>query len=183
MSTGTIIGIVIAVVVILVVVAVLVMMRKRRAHLREQFGPEYERKVREQPRREAERELAEREKRHSKLDIKELSPTQRDRYAQHWALVQEQFVDRPAQSVDEADRLVTALMAERGYPTEDYDQQVADLSVGHAQTLGHYREAHAIKERNASTQVSTEELRAAMVHYRALFDDLLGQADHRTNQR
>lgn len=183
MSTGTIIGIVIAVVVILVVIAVLVMMRRRRAHPREQFGPEYDRTVREHPRREAERELAERGKRHSKLDIKELSPTLRDRYAQHWALVQEQFVDRPAQSVDEADRLVTALMAERGYPTEDYDQQVADLSVGHAKTLGHYREAHTIKERNASTQVSTEELRAAMVHYRALFDDLLGQADHRTNQR
>jgi hypothetical protein len=182
MSTGTIIGIVIAVVVILVVIAVLAMMR-RRTHLRRQFGPEYERTVREHPRREAERELAQREKRHSKLDIKELSPTLRDRYSQHWALVQEQFVDRPAASVDEADRLVTALMAERGYPTEDYDQQVADLSVGHAQALGHYREAHDIKERNARTQVSTEELRAAMVHYRALFDDLLGQADHRTNQR
>ncbi|MBC6448176.1 hypothetical protein [Actinokineospora xionganensis] len=183
MSTGTIIGIVIAVVVILVVIAVLAMMRGRRTHLREQFGPEYDRTVREHPRREAERELAQREKRHSKLDIKELSPTLRDRYSQHWALVQEQFVDQPSPSVEEADRLVTALMAERGYPTEDYDQQVADLSVGHARTLEHYREAHEIKERNARTQVSTEELRAAMVHYRALFDDLLGKAEHRADQR
>ncbi|WP_436498741.1 hypothetical protein [Actinokineospora sp. HUAS TT18] len=182
MSTGMIIGIVIAAVVVLVLIAVMVWMRERRNHLRERFGPEYDRTMRQHPRHRAEKELAEREKRHSKLDIKEITPTLRDRYAQQWALVQEQFVDRPSPSVAEADRLVTALMAERGYPTEDYEQQVADLSVAHASTLDHYREAHAIMDRDSRTEVSTEELRAAMVHYRALFEDLLGPADHPTHR-
>jgi hypothetical protein len=142
--------------------------------LRERFGPEYDRAVSEQPRRQAERELGLREQRVEELGIHPLSPVSRERYAQKWLLVQEQFVDRPGPAVDEADRLVNALMSERGYPTESFDQQAADLSVTHASTLDHYRAAHDIQTQNARTQVSTERLREAMIRYRALFDDLLG---------
>ncbi|WP_436494434.1 hypothetical protein [Actinokineospora sp. HUAS TT18] len=174
MSTGAIIAIIAALVVIGAAVFFLVNSRRKSGHLRQQFGPEYDRAVSEQPRRQAERELTQREQRHAELDIHDLSPSTRERYAQQWALVQEQFVDRPGPALDEADRLVNALMSERGYPTESFDQQAADLSVSHAETLEHYRAAHDIQTQNARTQVSTERLREAMIRYRALFDDLLG---------
>jgi len=173
MSTAAIVVIVLAVIV-LALVGFFVMQARRRQQLRERFGSEYDRTVDERDsRREAERELSQREKRHASLDIKPLSNTDRERYAQQWTLIQQQFVDQPADAVTEADRLVTSVMGQRGYPTEGYRQQVADLSVRHATTLDHYRSAHAIKERNDDSQVATEELREAMVHYRSLFEDLL----------
>lgn len=176
MSTGAVVVLVVLVVAVLALAAWLAWSQaRRRRHLREQFGPEYDRTVEsESSRRAAERELADRERRHSELDITPLPPTTRDRYAQQWALIQEQFVDHPATAVQEADRLVTVVMSERGYPTGDYQEQVAQLSVEYAQTLDHYRQAHDIKTRHDESQVSTEELRRAMVHYRSLFVDLLG---------
>jgi hypothetical protein len=174
MSTAGIVIIVVLVVIVLAVVGWFVAQDRRRRQLRERFGPEYDRTVDEQGnRRDAERELTLREERHAKLDIKPLSNTDRDRYAQQWTLIQQQFVDRPEHAVVEADRLVTVVMGERGYPTEGYHQQVSDLSVRHANTLDHYRSAHAIKTRNDDSRVATEELREAMVHYRSLFEDLL----------
>ncbi|HVK26229.1 MAG TPA: hypothetical protein VM677_33160 [Actinokineospora sp.] len=173
--------IIVVAIVVLAAIAVVGFAMQRRHHLRQRFGDEYDRAVSQHPRREAEKELAEREKRHSQLDVRPLSASVRDRYAQRWALVQEQFVDRPGPSVDEADRLVTALMAERGYPTDGYEQQYADLSVEHSTTIDHYRAAHEVKTHNERGQQSTERLRAAMVHYRALFEDLLGPAGHRPN--
>lgn len=185
MSTGLIIGIVAAVVIVAALVVWLTVTRlRRRQQLRDRFGPEYDKAVDDgQNRRAAERELGEREKRHEQLDIKPLSPKARDGYAKQWTLIQAQFVDRPDIAVAEADRLVVVVMGDRGYPTEDYQQQVTDLSVQHAATLEHYRSAHDIKSRHDQDQVSTEELRQAMVHYRALFEDLLdtdadGRADH-----
>jgi hypothetical protein len=173
MSSGAIIGLIIAVIVV-ALVGWFVWNQLRRRQLRERFGPEYDRVLAEgDNRRDAERELAQREKRHSELDIKPLSSAERDRYAQQWLLIQEQFVDQPGTALDEADRLVTVVMGERGYPTEGYQQQVSDLSVRHASTLDHYRHAHDIKRRNEETRVSTEELREAMVHYRSLVEDLL----------
>ena len=89
--------------------------------------------------------------------------------------MQIQFVDNPAEAVATADELATRLIAERGYPTGDYDDQLANLSVEHARTLGHYRDAHEISRRNKRGEASTEDLRQALVHYRALFADLLGE--------
>lgn len=186
MSTGVIIGVIVAVVVVVaaLVVWLTVARLRRRQQLRDRFGPEYDKAVDDgQTRRSAERELGEREKRHEQFDITPLSPTARDRYTQQWTLIQAQFVDRPGVAVAEADRLVTVVMGERGYPTEDYRQQLTDLSVEHASTLEHYRSAHDIKSRHDQSQMSTEELREAMVHYRSLFEDLLdatvgSQADH-----
>ncbi|MFD7493590.1 hypothetical protein ACIA74_26870 [Streptomyces sp. NPDC051658] len=174
MSTGTLIAIIVAVVVVLLVCALVAWRVARRRHLKEQFGPEYERLVEEkQSRPAAEHELREREQRHDALEIKPLSATDREKYAQGWSQAQERFVDHPDDAVHEADRLVTALMSERGYPTKGYEQQVSDLSVEHGRTLQNYRTAHEVSDRSSRHQATTEELRGAMVHYRALFDELL----------
>ncbi|AIJ22596.1 hypothetical protein [Amycolatopsis methanolica] len=123
--------------------------------------------------------LARAQMRHCELDIRPLPETARQRYRQQWSLVQQQFVDRPGGAILEADRLLTLLMAERGYPTEGYEQQHRDLSVEHANTIEHYRRAHDITQGHQKTDASTEDLRKAMVHYRPVFEDLLGDADVR----
>ena len=59
--------------------------RRRRAALRERFGPEYERTVRATgDRKHAERELEHRAERVRKLDIRPLAPEQRARFAEEW---------------------------------------------------------------------------------------------------
>ncbi|GHI02787.1 hypothetical protein AQI88_38210 [Streptomyces cellostaticus] len=174
MSTGTLLAIIIAIVVVLALAAAAVSLMMRRRHLRERFGPEYERTVEDSDsRRTAERELKEREKRHDALNIKPLSPVSRDRYTREWSSVQQEFVDRPQDAVHDADRLVTSLMHDRGYPTEGFDQQMKDLSVEHGRTLDHYRAAHEVESLSTHSEATTEQLRGAMVHYRALFDELL----------
>ncbi|NBE98965.1 hypothetical protein FE391_37205 [Nonomuraea sp. KC401] len=174
MTTFTWVAVAIIVVVALAALAYVVQQQKRRNHLRDRFGPEYERTVAEHDnRRDAEQELLGREQRHSELDIRPLPEESRETYANRWTEVQERFVDAPGFAVTEADQLVTAVMAERGYPTENFEQRLSDLSVGHATTLDHYRTAHEISGRAAKKAASTEELRQAMVHYRALFEELL----------
>jgi Tfp pilus assembly protein PilX len=177
MSTGAIIAII---VLILLVAAALIGLSavNRRRRLRARFGPEYDRAVSDQGRRDAEAELAERERRVRQLDIRPLTPTARAQYTSEWTAVQEQFVDAPSAAVTGALSLVTAVMRDRGYPTEGFDQTVADLSVEHAATLDHYRAAHDISQRAVSGAASTEELRQAMIHYRALFADLLGRSGY-----
>ncbi|MEU7641949.1 hypothetical protein [Streptomyces sp. NPDC039016] len=182
MSLITII-IAVAVVVVLCAVAAWVITTRRRK-LRERFGPEYERTVEaKDSRRAGERELREREERHDALDIKPLPSSVRERYTQDWTRVQQRFVDRPDDAVHEADRLVTTLMSERGYPTEGYEQQMKDLSVEHGRTLEHYRVAHEVNDRSSRHQASTEELRGAMVHYHALFEELLHNGGWRRESR
>ncbi|WP_367130771.1 hypothetical protein [Saccharothrix sp. HUAS TT1] len=175
MSTGAIIGVVVAVLVVLAAIAVLAKFLMQRKRLRSKFGPEYERALEHNgSRMAAERELAEREREHSKLELRALNAVTRESYARNWTRVQEQFVDEPNEAVSQADHLVTDLMAERGYPTEGYEHQEKLLSVEHARTLDHYREAHSIVERQERGEATTEDLRNAMVHYRTVFEDLLG---------
>ncbi|MFC9588782.1 hypothetical protein ACFTUC_03060 [Streptomyces sp. NPDC056944] len=179
MSTGTILAIVIPVAVVLAVIVLAIALdRRRRNRLRERFGTEYDRTVDDAgSKRAAEYDLGTREKRHEALDIKPLPSGARERYADRWRGVQSQFVDRPEGAVHDADSLVTSLMRERGYPTEGFEQQSRDLSVEHGQTLEHYRAAHEINTLSSSRQATTEQLRGAMVHYRALFDELLSDGD------
>ena len=173
-TTATIILIV--VVLLLVAAVVFGVQAARRRRLRQTFGPEYDRVVADTgSRAEAEKELHERTRRHSQLELKPLSAESRTRYSAAWEEVQIRFVDNPGEAVSTADELVTRLIAERGYPTGDYDEQLADLSVEHAATLQHYRSAHEISRRNTDGQAETEDLRKALVHYRALFADLLGE--------
>ncbi|MGW0748433.1 hypothetical protein [Streptomyces sp. NPDC002587] len=174
MSANTLIVVIVVAVVVVLALSLMLWMLARRRHLRSQFGPEYERTVEEKGgRRAAERDLRAREERHDRLDIKELLPERRRHYTEEWSGVQQQFVDRPEGAVTEADQLVTRLMRERGYPTDGYDGQLRDLSVEHGRTLEHYRAAHDVRERSGGGQATTEELRGAMVHYRALFEELL----------
>src|SRR5436309_2995474 len=174
MSTMQIVILVIAIVVIVVVVAVAVVASRRRA-LRQKFGPEYDRVVAEQDSRgAAERELRERERQHAELQLRPLAEESRASYAREWAAVQARFVDAPEAAVRDGDVLVTRLVGEIGYPTDTYDAQAASLSVDHAETLGHYRDAHEIFLRTERGEASTEQLRQALVHYRALFAELLG---------
>lgn len=173
MSAGATAAIIV-VIVIIVAVAAFSVTAARRRRLRERFGPEYDRMVAEQQsQRKAEAELAGRERRVRELDIRPLTPAARTEYAAQWTSIQEHFVDRPDAAVAQAQQLVTAVLHDRGYPTEGYDQILADLSVQHARTLEHYRAAHTISEAAAGGSASTEDLRQAMIHYRALFDDLL----------
>ncbi|MEU2615245.1 hypothetical protein ABZ570_27245 [Micromonospora sp. NPDC007271] len=163
------------VVLILAALAGVAVVANRRRALRQRFGPEYDRLVAERDSRaEAERELRERERRHAELRLTPLSAESRARYATAWEELQVRFVDSPAEAVRDADELVTRLIAERGYPTGDFSEQTAHLSVEHARTLSHYRDAHEIRLRTERGEASTEELRQALVHYRALFADLLG---------
>jgi hypothetical protein len=163
---------VIVVAVLLCAVIWLVLRQRRTAQLREGFGPEYDRTLEERgDQRAAEAELRERVERRRSYDIRELDPAARERYAERWRDTQARFVDQPASTLDDADSLVSEVMRERGYPVDDFEQQAADVSVDHPGVVEHYRQAHAVR---ASDETSTEELREAFVHYRALFAELLG---------
>lgn len=175
MSGTEIALIVVAVVVVLAVVGVVLVQSRRQRELKETFGPEYDRTVEEAGgRRAATRELSDRQQRYEQLDIQPLDDEARRDYALAWRDTQERFVDAPRLALVEADHLITRVMEERGYPvTDDFDQRARDLSVEHAQVLDHYRSAHDIYRRSEHDEVTTEDLREAMVHYRALFADLV----------
>jgi hypothetical protein len=167
---------------IIVVVAVLVVVLLatgwvlwRHQSLRRRFGPEYRRLSKQEGPIAAERELRGRERRHRTLEIRELDEGSREQYRAAWTALQSRFVDAPEQTIGEADELLTRVIAERGYPTGDYDEQVAQLSVDHGSTLDRYRTAHDIHLRHERGEATTEELRQAFVHYRALFAELLGE--------
>jgi hypothetical protein len=170
--------IVLAVVVTLVFTVLLVWLylRKRRttsAGLRQRFGPEYERAVQTHgSERRAEAKLVDREKRVEKLNIRDLDPTERERFMGQWQSVQSRFVDYPKGAVTEADELVSSLMQMRGYPVADFDQRAADISVDHPLVVDHYRSAREIALRLRKGEASTEDLRTAMIHYRSLFEEL-----------
>jgi hypothetical protein len=179
MDTITIVLIVVLVVAVAAVAVVLAGVR-RRAALQQRFGPEYDRVVGDgDNRREAEAELRERMAARNELDIRPLSDGDRESYRRRWDEVQAAFVDRPDSALDEADRLVSALMRDRGYPVDDFERQADLVSVDHPGVVSHYREAHAVHTRVGDGQVETEDLRQALVSYRSLFAELLddGSAD------
>jgi len=148
--------------------------RVRSQRLRQRFGPEYEHTVRTEGNvRKAEAELEARAKRVAKLQIRPLTSTDAQRFDAAWRAVQARFVDDPRGAVTEADRLVGEVMAARGYPVGDFEQRVADVSVDHADVVMNYRAAREIAQQHAEGKATTEDLRQAMVHYRALFRDLL----------
>jgi len=166
---------VIAVVVTLVVVGLVwaATTRARSRRLHERFGSEYDRTVADAPtKREAEAQLAEREQRRKELDIRPLSPAVAAGYAEEWRQVQARFVDDPEGALGDADTLVHRVMSDRGYPMTSFDEEADLVSVDHPEVVENYRAAHDVHASDGS-EASTEEMRRAMVHYRALFDDLL----------
>jgi hypothetical protein len=167
----------IAVVAILAVVVWQALTHRRTGRLQQQFGPEYDRTLgKADSKRDAEAELHAREERRQQLEVRPLSQTARDRYLQTWQTVQAQFVDDPHGAVASADSLIQSVMAERGYPVEDFDQRAADISVDHPQVVENYRHGHRLAQASANGSDSTEDLRQAMRHYRALFDELVEAA-------
>jgi hypothetical protein len=174
----------IAVVVVLAVVLWQALARRRTGRLQEQFGPEYDRTLgTADSKREAEAELQAREERRQQLEIRPLSQAARDRYMQTWQSVQAQFVDDPRGAVAGADSLIQSVMAERGYPVDDFDQRAADISVDQPQVVENYRHGHQLAQASADGSDSTEDLRQAMRHYRALFDELVEPATEQATTR
>jgi hypothetical protein len=166
---------VIAVIVIVAVVALLVL-RRRSAKLRERFGPEYDRVVAEKGNRfKAEAELESVEKRVRSYPLTTLSAADRDRFQQSWRKIQATFVDDPARAFSDADQLLGTVMVARGYPPSDFENRAAEISVDHATVVEHYRAGHEIALRHAQRQATTEDLRKGMIHYRALFEELMGE--------
>jgi hypothetical protein len=155
-------------------VAWFLLQNRRRQHLKQRFGPEYDRAVRDtgNPSK-AEAMLSERERRVEKLHLHPLAANESQRFSSAWKEVQSRFVDDPKGAVADADRLITEVMAARGYPMADWEQRVADISVEHPRVCDNYRRAHEIALRHASGHATTEDLRQGMVYYRGLFDELV----------
>jgi FtsZ-interacting cell division protein ZipA len=184
MDNQVMMAIVIAVAVVAVLaVAWMVVRRRQTMALREKFGPEYDHVLRAKGTpSEAERELLERQRRVSSFALRPLPAEEAERFSASWRTVQAHFVDDPRSAVVDADRLIGEVMRARGYPVEDPDRRLDDLSVEHAQVVNHYRDANAIMARHERGEESTEELRQAKVHFRALFDELVA-AQHRITRR
>ena len=168
------IAVVVIAVVVVAAIAFYTSRRRRSQKLRERFGPEYERVVRQEgdPRK-AEVVLEFRQKRREKFVIRSLSSADRSSFAVRWNEVQARFVDDPRGAVTVADSLVTDVMQKRGYPIGEFEQRAADLSVDYPLIVENYRGAHEIATRHNEGKASTEDLRQAMVHYRLLFQELL----------
>jgi hypothetical protein len=177
MSTGAIIGIIIAVIVVVAAIVV-ASAELRRAKMRRQFGPEYDRLAQELgSKKKADAELTARQRRVEALNIHELSPDQQASYSGDWTAVQERFVDAPAEAVSAAGTLIWNVMRDRGYPADDRNASMEALTVYHARSVDGYRQTAELRTETATT----EELREAMIRYRALFEDLTGLRDGREN--
>jgi hypothetical protein len=166
--------IVIVIIVVLLAAAAGIVLRRRRA-LQQRFGPEYDRLAAEVGPRQARSELAERERRIAQLNIRPLSAERRAAYDSQWAMLQKEFVDTPPRAAQAADWLVTAVAADRGYEVADRERLLSDLSVYHADRLGEYRQARQTTEQAGTA--ATEDLRQAMLAYRALLRELLEAPD------
>ncbi len=174
MDNTTLIVVVAVAVLAVLAVAWMVMQQRRRTHLKDRFGPEYDQALRQHPdARAAERELLDRERRVAGLDIKPLTRDDAARLTEAWRRIQSRFVDDPKGAVVDADRLVDEVMRTRGYPVADFEQRAADISVDHPRVVANYRAARIVAGRNVRGETNTEELRQALVHYRELFADLL----------
>jgi hypothetical protein len=174
----------IAVVAVLALVVWRGLARRRTGRLQQQFGPEYDRTIgAADSKRDAEAELQAREERRRQLDVRPLSRAARERYQHSWQSVQAQFVDDPRGAVAGADSLIQSVMAERGYPVEDFERRAADISVDHPQVVENYRHGHRLAQASADGRDSTEDLRQAMHHYRALFEELVEPAADQPTRR
>ncbi|MEJ3657537.1 hypothetical protein WEH80_31700 [Actinomycetes bacterium KLBMP 9759] len=181
---ATVLTIVIVLVVLVAAAAFVLVRRRRSSQLQQQFGPEYERSVEETgDRRAAENQLAERRKRHSELDIRELRPEERERFAASWDQVQREFVDDPRTALHDADRLVVEIMRLRGYPVDDFDRRAEDISVEHPDVVQHYRDASRVRAASEVGEIDTEQQRQAVTSYRSLVHALLGGARPQADDR
>ncbi|WP_250402749.1 hypothetical protein [Streptomyces cellostaticus] len=193
MSTGMIIAVIVVVAALVLAATLITRGRGRQGgpDLKQRFGPEYQRTVarHDGDAKAAERELTERLERHGKLRERPLEPAEREQYSARWTAVQERFVEAPREAVAEADRLLSDLAAFRGYPDGGrYEEQLAALSVHHAQHVEGYRRVHRVGQAGpvggaGESAAGTEELRTALMDARALFDDLMRDSARATGHR
>src|ERR1017187_9752154 len=177
MDPKILIPVLVVVAALIVIAAVLITRQRKSKHLKQQFGPEYDRAVEQHgDAHHAEAVLIDREKRVEKFSLRPLTPSDRERYTEDWAAVQRRFVDDPSNAVNQADTLVNTVLAARGYPVGEAEQQVADISVNYPSLVQNYRAARVVMLRHSQSQASTEDLRLAMVNFRSLFDELLETA-------
>jgi len=175
-NPAIIVLLVIAGLIIGVFLAVMVNRVQRTRKLQEKFGPEYHHTLDELgDKRQAERDLEARLDHVKQLDIRPLSEKEMDRFTDEWRLTQTEFVDEPLTAMQKADHLIGEVMRARGYPVDDFEQRVADISVGYPELVTDYRGLHTLAAKGKSQKVSTEEMRKAMVHGRALFENLVRQ--------
>jgi len=174
------IAVLVVAIIVIAAIAFMSSRKRRRLQLKQRFGPEYDRVLRQEgdPRK-AEGVLEFRQKRREKFRIHPLSAADRSSFAVRWNEVQARFVDDPPGAVTIADSLVTDVMQSRGYPIGEFDQRAADLSVDYPLIVENYRAAHAIALRHGEGKASTEDMRQAMVHYRLLFQELLDEQPQR----
>ena len=172
MSTTTVL-LIILLIAVAGLVTVMILQHQASRKLRTRFGPEYDRLTRNNSPKNAETILHEREKRYATFQIRPLSREQSDKFAAEWRSIQEHFVDDPRGAAASADGLIDRVLQARGYPLGDFAQQADDLSVEHARVVDRYRTAHEIVSRDQAGAASTEDLRVAMQHYRALFEELV----------
>jgi hypothetical protein len=170
------------VIAVAIIVGFFVWQRERGGRLQTKYGREYNRAVDELGKLRAERELTSREKRVRDFQLVPLTREQRNRFVTSWRMVQEQFVDDPEGAVAQGDRLVEDVIDARGYPIADFDQRIADLSVHHSHIVDHYRALRAIGHHHGRREASTEDLRQALVHFRAVFEDLLEDREHQVER-
>lgn len=174
MNHAVIVLIIVGIVIVVAAIGYFYSHQRRSRMLREHFGPEYDRVLgQEKSVRRTEGVLEFREKAREAFRIRPLSRTDQTAYAERWNAVQRKFVDAPAESVLQADQLVSEVMEARGYPIANFEQRVEIVSVDHPVVVQNYRAAHDIAQRQSAGQIATEDLRKAMVHYRSLFDELL----------
>jgi hypothetical protein len=177
MDTRILISIIVAAVALCVVAAILIIRQRKSQHLKQQFGPEYDRAVQQHgDARQAEAVLIDREKRVEKFALRPLTPSDRERFAEDWAAIQRRFVDDPSTAVSQADKLVNTVLVARGYPVDDFEKRADDISVNYPSLVENYRSARQVMLRHSQSQSSTEDLRLAMVNFRSLFDELLETA-------
>jgi hypothetical protein len=174
--TNTLVAIVVLIALAMAAVLWFAFQKQRSLKLRQRFGPEYDRAVSELGKSKAEAELLKREQRVARLSIVPITAADAARFSDAWSALQGRFVDNPKGVLAEADALVRELMLKRGYPMADFEVRAADISVDHPVVVKNYRAAQAIAVRDARGEADTEELRKAVVHYRTLFDELLGVA-------
>jgi hypothetical protein len=156
--------------------------QKRSERLRSRFGTEYDRMVAEHGDRRGKELLEERERRSLTVTLRPISAESRERFARAWRTVQSKFVDTPDKAVVEADRLLEEFMSQRGFTVGDYEQETSDLSVHHPGVVQNFRAAHVLAEQQRHGNVTTDDLRAAILQYRVLYEELLGRPVSYSNE-
>jgi hypothetical protein len=180
----TLIVLIIAVLIVIGLVSMVVARRERSKRLEEHFGPEYERAMSEiGDQTQAEKELEKRIAHKKELNIRPLSAEEVNRYGLQWQDIQRDFVDEPLTALQKADQLIQEVMRLKGYPVEDFEERAALISVDYPQLVADYRGMHSIAVKQVKDQVSTEDMRQAIVHARSLFESLIRQAPEDVNQK